>query len=56
LAQRLYHALDKRYPGKVWRTIEVCPVGVVKTIDNEADALETIRRLAEADSKGRGAT
>lgn len=49
LAQRLYCALEKRYPGKVWRTIEVCPIAVVKTIDNEADALETIRRLEQAD-------
>lgn len=48
LAQRLYQALDKKYPGKVWRVIECCPVAVVKTIDNEADARETLRRLEEA--------
>jgi len=46
LAQRLYHALEQRYPGKVWRVIEVCPEAVVKTIDNEDDALETLRFLA----------
>lgn len=53
LAQRLYHALEQRYPGKVWRAIEVCPVAVVKTIDNEADALETLRRLQEGDRRSR---
>jgi len=39
--------LEKRYPGK-WRfAVEVCPAAVVHTIDNEADALETIRRINE---------
>lgn len=47
-AAKLFSALSKKYPGKVWRVIEVCPVAVVKTIDNERDALETLRRLAEA--------
>lgn len=46
-AAKLYSALQKKYPGKVWRVIEVCPVAVVKTIDNERDALETLRRLKE---------
>lgn len=44
-AERLYDALEAKFPGKVWRCIEVCPVAVVKTIDNEADAFETLRRL-----------
>ena len=47
-ARKLYDALEQKYPGKVWRAIEVCPVAVVKTIDNEHDALETLRRLKEA--------
>lgn len=51
-AEKLYALLEKRWPGKVWRVIEVCPVAVVKTIDNERDALETIRRLEEAESNG----
>ena len=50
-AKRLYDALERRYPGKVWRVVEVCPVAVVKTIDNEADAQETLRRLDEATRK-----
>jgi hypothetical protein len=44
-AQRLYDALESAYPGKVWRVVECCPVAVVKTIDNEADAMETLRRI-----------
>lgn len=45
--ERLIAALEKVYPGKWWRAVEVCPVAVVKTIDNEADALETILRIEE---------
>lgn len=50
-AERLYAALSERYPGKVWRVIEVCPVAVVKTIDNEADALTTIGNLERAKAR-----
>jgi hypothetical protein len=39
--ERLIDLLQARYPG------EGCPGAVVKTIDNEVDALETIRRLQE---------
>ena len=42
---RLLELLTQRYPGQWWRVVEVCPDAVVKTIDNEVDALETIRRL-----------
>jgi hypothetical protein len=42
--ERLLEALERHYPGKVRRAVDVCPVAVNKTIDNEADALETIRR------------
>lgn len=48
LLQRLYHALEQKYPGKVRRALLVCPVAVEKVIDNAADARETLRRLAEA--------
>ena len=51
LLQRLYHALEKRYPGKVRRMIEVTPLAVAKTIDNAADARETLRRLQEAEDE-----
>lgn len=44
---RLVAALERVYPGKVRRAVEVCPVAIVKTIDNESDALETIRRIEE---------
>lgn len=44
-AERLFTLLNVRYPGHVWRVIEVCPVSVVKTIDNETDALTTIANL-----------
>ena len=43
----LLSALEKAYPGKWRRSVDVCPVAVNKTIDNEADALETIRRIEE---------
>lgn len=45
---RLYALLERMYPGKVWRVIEVCPMAIVKTIDNEDDARRTISRLEEA--------
>jgi hypothetical protein len=53
-ADRLFELLDQRYPNKVWRVIECecqvgmsCPVAVVKTIDNEDDALMTIANFEE---------
>lgn len=46
-AEKLYAVLEAKYPGKVWRAIEVCPIAVQSTIDNEADAQETLRRLEE---------
>ena len=42
---RLLVALDLVYPGKWRRAVDVCPVAVNKTIDCEADALKTIRRI-----------
>jgi hypothetical protein len=45
--ERLLAALETVYPGKWRRAVDVCPVAVNKTIDNEADALETIRRIEE---------
>jgi len=49
--ERLYAALEAMYPGNVWRVIEVQPVAVITTIDNEDDALRTLanieRKLAE---------
>lgn len=45
--ERLLAALDVVYPGKWRRSVDVCPVAVNKTIDNEADALETILRIQE---------
>lgn len=53
---RLYSLLERMYPGKVWRVVEVCPVAVVKTIDNEDDARRTIYRLEEALRDPAGAT
>jgi len=50
----LLAALDLVYPGKWRRAVDVCPVAVNKTIDNELDARETIRRIlgrAEPDQK-----
>ena len=46
--------LEERYPGKVRRTVEVCPVAVINTIDNEDDALETIVRLKRRSAKKGG--
>ena len=45
--ERLIAALEAQFPGegKVWRVVEVCPVAVVKTIDNEDDALTTIANI-----------
>lgn len=48
---RLLSALDQVYPGKWRRAVDICPAFVSKTIDNEADALETIQRIEE---RGRG--
>ena len=45
--ERLVAALEIVYPGKWRRAVDVCPVAVNKTIDNEADTLETIRRIEE---------
>lgn len=45
--ERLLVALEAVYPGKWRRTVDVMPVAVCKTIDNERDALETIRRIEE---------
>ena len=42
---RLFTLLSLRYPGKVWRVVEVSPSAVVKTIDNEQDAQTTIANL-----------
>ena len=44
---RLVTVLETSYPGKVRRVVEVCPVAIVKTIDNERDALTTIRNVGE---------
>lgn len=46
--ERLMVALEHHYPGRVRRAVDVMPKAVNKTIDNEADALETIRRCEEA--------
>lgn len=43
--ERLLVALEKVYPGKVRRAVDVMPAAVNKTIDNEEDALETIARV-----------
>jgi len=48
----LVSCLDSVYPGKWRRSIDVCPVAVNKTIDNEKDALETIRRIKERNNGG----
>ena len=45
--EELVKLLELRYPGK-WRyaiEVEVCPIAVIKTIDNEVDAQDTIDRL-----------
>lgn len=47
----LIDLLDVRYPGTVRRTVEVCPAAVIKTIDNERDAQETITRLRLAQTR-----
>lgn len=49
--ERLIAALERRYPGKVWRVVEVCPVAVVKTIDNEEDALVTILNIERREAE-----
>lgn len=52
--ERLIALLEARYPGKVWRVVETCPVAVVKTIDNERDAIATIRNLEMAATTAEG--
>ena len=47
--ERLVTLLEARYPGCVRRSVEVCPDVVIKIIDNEADALLTIRNLESAE-------
>lgn len=46
--QRLLLCLESVYPGKWRRSVDVCPVAVNKTIDNEIDARETIERIEQA--------
>lgn len=41
----LYDMLEARYPGRVRRVLEVCPVAVIKMIDNERDAQQTLANL-----------
>lgn len=43
--ERLLAALERVYHGKWRRAVDVCPVAVTKTIDNEADALATIAKI-----------
>lgn len=45
---KLLAALERVYPGKVRRSVDVFSGAMVKTIDNEIDALETIRRIEDA--------
>lgn len=48
-AYNLYKALEAKYgKEKVRFVIEVCPVAVLKTIDNEKDAISTIENIEEA--------
>jgi hypothetical protein len=49
-AERLMAALESKYPGKVWRVVECCPVAIVKTIDNEEDALVTLMNIERTDA------
>lgn len=43
--EKLISLAEKVYPNK-WRVcLDICPVSVIKTIDNEEDAQETIKRL-----------
>jgi hypothetical protein len=46
--------LERAYPGKWRRAVDVTPVAVCKTVDNEADALETIRRIRTTPGAPRG--
>lgn len=43
--ERLLELADSVYPGKARRAVDICPVAVNHTIDNEEDAQETIRRM-----------
>lgn len=45
---KLLRVLERVYPGRWRRAVDVCPVAVNHTIDNQADALETIRRIEAA--------
>ena len=49
--KELARLLEQVYPNK-WRyCIDVMPVAVMKTIDNEEDAQETIRKLKKSLNK-----
>lgn len=48
--EKLLACLERKYAGKWRRAVDVCPVAVNKTIDNEEDALETIRRIEASES------
>lgn len=52
--ERLLAVLERVYPGKWRRAVDVCPVAVNKTIDNEADALATIQKIRERAAAIRG--
>lgn len=53
-AEALYKALEEKYPGKVRRVVECCPVAVMKTFDNDFDAQETLRRCAQVPGPAKG--
>ena len=43
--EKLLDLANRLYPGKARRAVDICPVAVNHTIDNEKDAQETIRRM-----------
>ena len=49
--ERLLAAIERASPGKWRRAVDVCPVAVNYTIDNEPDALETIRRIEKREAR-----
>lgn len=49
----LYQELESRYPGKVRRILEIAPVAVTVTIDNEDDARQTLNNIKRKYEIGR---
>lgn len=41
----LAHLIEEKYPDKWQFAMEICPVAIIKTVDNQGDAITTIATI-----------